>query len=158
MLRCEILAGLMTARGQNPNLPHCNTDARFTSMSGHAAASSRPRSGARCRRLGAPPGHARSPGAASSASVAVTKRTIELPTGGLVGVVRSEGQFTNAMPSRDRAAWTRPRRNSWRAGRSAARTSERAGSKTRGRGRVGVIEALAPRLRSVVSGGSPPPP
>ena len=35
--------------------------------------------------------------------MAVTKRTIELPTGGLVGVVRGEGQFTNAMPSRDRA-------------------------------------------------------
>ena len=33
--------------------------------------------------------------------MAVTKRTIELPTGGLVGVVRGEGQFTNAMPSRD---------------------------------------------------------
>jgi hypothetical protein len=35
--------------------------------------------------------------------MAVTKRTIELPTGGLVGVVRGEGQFTNAMPSRDQA-------------------------------------------------------
>ena len=33
----------------------------------------------------------------------VTKRTIELPTGGLIGMVRGEGQFTNAMPSSDRA-------------------------------------------------------
>jgi hypothetical protein len=53
---------------QNPKLPHRNSNGRFTSMSGHAAASSRPRSGARCRRLGAPPGHARSPGAAWSVS------------------------------------------------------------------------------------------
>jgi hypothetical protein len=38
--------------GQNPKLPHCNSNGRFTSISGHAAASSRPRSGARCQRLG----------------------------------------------------------------------------------------------------------
>ena len=56
------IGGRSSATGQNPNLPHCNSNGRFTSMSGHAAASSRPRSGARCRRLGAPPGHARSPG------------------------------------------------------------------------------------------------
>jgi len=41
---------------------------------GFAAASSRPRSSARCRRLGAPSGHARSPGAASSASGPLTPR------------------------------------------------------------------------------------
>jgi hypothetical protein len=60
--------------GQNRNLPRRNSNGRFASISGHAAASSRPRSGARCRRLGAPPGHARSPGAGSCASGPLTPR------------------------------------------------------------------------------------
>jgi hypothetical protein len=47
MLRCGISNRPMSARGQNPNLPHRNSSGRFASMSGHAAASSRPRSGAR---------------------------------------------------------------------------------------------------------------
>jgi hypothetical protein len=38
--------------------------------------------------------------------MAVTKRTIELPTGGLVGVVRSEGQFTNAKSGGHRSIST----------------------------------------------------
>jgi hypothetical protein len=37
---------------QNLNLPHRNSNSRFSLISGHAAASSSPRSGARCQRLG----------------------------------------------------------------------------------------------------------
>jgi hypothetical protein len=37
-MRCAIPAGLMPASGQNPKLPHRNSNGRFTSISGHNVA------------------------------------------------------------------------------------------------------------------------
>jgi hypothetical protein len=35
LVRCGISIQLMSVQGQNPNLPHRNTDASFTSINGH---------------------------------------------------------------------------------------------------------------------------